>query len=186
MRFTKMMANVIAAAGVIAVMIPGDALGQPSDKSKVDSTKAIMHSKHLKPQTTCPVTGDAIDKKLFVDYQGKRIYVCCADCLAKVKKDPEAAIKKLESIGQSVEIIGNKAKKESKDVKADTSMKSMKMSGETAAKAAESGYWTCPMHPEVHQSAAGQCPICGMNLIVKKSDVDTTKIKGMDHSKMKM
>ena len=29
--------------------------------------------------------------------------------------------------------------------------------------------WTCPMHPEVHESKAGKCPKCGMNL-VKKSD----------------
>lgn len=26
------------------------------------------------------------------------------------------------------------------------------------------GYWTCPMHPQVHQHEKGQCPICGMNL----------------------
>ncbi|MBL8956885.1 MAG: hypothetical protein JNK82_39290 [Myxococcaceae bacterium] len=29
--------------------------------------------------------------------------------------------------------------------------------------AAASGY-TCPMHPEVHQSAPGRCPKCGMSL----------------------
>lgn len=27
------------------------------------------------------------------------------------------------------------------------------------------GYWTCPMHPQVHEHAKGQCPICGMNLV---------------------
>ncbi|HUT37359.1 MAG TPA: hypothetical protein VNE39_28005, partial [Planctomycetota bacterium] len=30
------------------------------------------------PQTTCPVMGGKIDRKLFVDYEGKRIYVCCS------------------------------------------------------------------------------------------------------------
>ena len=174
MRFTKMLVSVIPAICVVALLMSTGATAQSTDKSKGDSTKAVIHSKHLKPQTACPITGDAIDKNLFVDYKGKRIYVCCSDCLAQVKKDPEAAIKKLESMGQSVEIIGNKAKKESKDVKADTSMKGMdmngmKMSGDTAAKATETGYWTCPMHPEVHQSAAGQCPICGMNLEYKKT-----------------
>lgn len=36
-------------------------------------------------------------------------------------------------------------------------------------KVSETGYWTCPMHPEVHKTAAGQCPICGMNLVFKKT-----------------
>lgn len=30
---------------------------------------------------------------------------------------------------------------------------------------AESGTWTCSMHPQVRQSAPGRCPICGMELI---------------------
>ncbi len=25
--------------------------------------------------------------------------------------------------------------------------------------------WTCPMHPGVRVTEAGQCPICGMNLV---------------------
>jgi len=27
------------------------------------------------------------------------------------------------------------------------------------------GYWTCPMHPQIHQHEKGNCPICGMALI---------------------
>ena len=30
------------------------------------------------------------------------------------------------------------------------------------------GYWTCPMHPEVVQHEAGDCPICGMDLVEKE------------------
>jgi hypothetical protein len=59
----------------------------------------------LVPQTTCPVLGGEIDKNLFVDYEGKRIYVCCAGCIDELKKDPGKYIKKLESMGQSVETI---------------------------------------------------------------------------------
>jgi YHS domain-containing protein len=167
------------------------AIGQPAEKSKDDSMKTAIHTKHLKPQTTCPVMGEPIDKNLYVDYNGKRIYVCCVNCVDKVKKNPEKYIKKLESMGQGVEIIAVTSKKESKVAPADTSMKGMdmkgmKMPGDTAAKAAQTGYWTCPMHPEVHQSTAGQCPICGMNLVFKKSDKDAAKTKSMDQSKMKM
>lgn len=35
----------------------------------------------------------------------------------------------------------------------------------------ETGYWTCTMHPQVHQSEPGKCPICGMPLVhVDKKD----------------
>ncbi len=26
-------------------------------------------------------------------------------------------------------------------------------------------YFTCPMHPEVHEAGPGQCPKCGMTLV---------------------
>lgn len=73
--------------------------------------------KVLAPQTTCPVQGGPIDKNLYVDYRGKRIYVCCAGCINEVKKDPEKYIKKLESMGQGVEIIGNTSENQSEKMK---------------------------------------------------------------------
>ncbi len=56
-----------------------------------------------KVQTVCPVQGEAIDKSLFVDYQGKRIYVCCAECIEKVKADPAKYVKELEAKGIALE-----------------------------------------------------------------------------------
>ena len=32
----------------------------------------------------------------------------------------------------------------------------------------EGEYYTCPMHPTVVQDEAGECPICGMDLIEKE------------------
>jgi YHS domain-containing protein len=55
------------------------------------------------PQTVCPIMGSAIDKTLYVDYEGKRIYVCCNYCLKKLKKDPERYLKQLESEGVVLE-----------------------------------------------------------------------------------
>jgi len=49
-----------------------------------------------RPQTTCPVMGEKIDKKVFYDYQGKRIYFCCPGCVEEFKKNPDKYIKKLE------------------------------------------------------------------------------------------
>jgi YHS domain-containing protein len=50
-------------------------------------------------QTICPVMGGKIDKRLFVDYEGKRLYVCCNGCIGAVKKDPAKWFKKVEDEG---------------------------------------------------------------------------------------
>jgi YHS domain-containing protein len=51
------------------------------------------------PQTTCPITCSKIDKAIFADYQGERIYFCCAACPAVFTKDPAKYIKGLEDQG---------------------------------------------------------------------------------------
>ncbi len=56
-----------------------------------------------KPQTTCPVLGGNVDKKVYVDYQGKRIYFCCQGCDAEFKKDPEKYMKKIQEQGITLE-----------------------------------------------------------------------------------
>lgn len=51
-------------------------------------------------QTLCPVLeGKAIKKSLYVDHDGKRIYVCCKSCVKKVTQDPATYIAKLEAQG---------------------------------------------------------------------------------------
>lgn len=42
------------------------------------------------------------------------------------------------------------------------------------AKAAPAGtFYTCPMHPEIHQEGPGDCPICGMSLEPEDVSIDT-------------
>ena len=82
------------------------AIGQTEKSDSATSApKAITVVKQLKPQTTSPVMGGEINKSLYVDYQGKRIYVCCEGCLGKLKKNPEKYIKKLEKMGQTPEAV---------------------------------------------------------------------------------
>ena len=52
-----------------------------------------------KTQTTCPVMGEPINKKIFADYQGKRVYFCCKMCVKRFQKDPEQYLKKLTDAG---------------------------------------------------------------------------------------
>jgi hypothetical protein len=56
-------------------------------------------TKTTRVQATCPVMGGKIVKTQYADVNGKRIYVCCAGCIAKIKADPEKYIKKLEAAG---------------------------------------------------------------------------------------
>ena len=46
-------------------------------------------------QTTCPVMGGAIDKALFTEYKGKKVYFCCDGCKEKFLEKPEQYIAKL-------------------------------------------------------------------------------------------
>ena len=64
-------------------------------KSKAKTTEEAKS----KAQAKCPTTGSKINKSLYVDHDGKRIYVCCKGCLAPIKKDPAKFIKKLEAEG---------------------------------------------------------------------------------------
>jgi len=52
-----------------------------------------------KVQTRCPVMGGEIDRNVYVDHQGKRIYFCCAGCIDTFNKDPEGTVGKMESKG---------------------------------------------------------------------------------------
>jgi YHS domain-containing protein len=56
-----------------------------------------------KPQTTCPVLAGPIDKRVYADYQGKRIYFCCKGCDAEFEKNPEKYMKKLQEEGVTLE-----------------------------------------------------------------------------------
>lgn len=45
--------------------------------------------KEVKSQTVCPVDGAEIDRDVFVDVKGKRIYLCRTECARRCKANPE-------------------------------------------------------------------------------------------------
>jgi YHS domain-containing protein len=51
-------------------------------------------------QTTCPVMGGAINKAVFIEYQGKKVYFCCPGCEDQFKEEPEKYIAKLPQFKQ--------------------------------------------------------------------------------------
>jgi YHS domain-containing protein len=68
----------------------------------------VEKAEEAKPQTACPVGGRDIDKGLFLDYQGQRIYFCCAGCPAKFKADPEKYFARIAEAGVVLENVQKK------------------------------------------------------------------------------
>jgi len=54
-------------------------------------------------QAVCPVLGGKINKDVYADYQGKRVYFCCPGCVGPFNQNPEKYLKKLEGQGMTPE-----------------------------------------------------------------------------------
>lgn len=95
----------LSVAGVMAVSQAYADCGGCGTSSVVNAdepTGAGESVKAVKLQVNCPVMGGAIDKSLYVDHAGKRVYMCCKGCTGAIKKDPAKYIKKLEAEGITV------------------------------------------------------------------------------------
>lgn len=62
-------------------------------------TGAAMAMAKDKPQTVCPVMGGNINKAMYTDVKGYRIYVCCKGCIAPINADPKKYITQLKADG---------------------------------------------------------------------------------------
>jgi hypothetical protein len=62
-------------------------------------------------QKVCPVMNEPINPNLYVDFEGKRIYVSCTHSLAVVKENPKKFVRQLESEGITLEPVPREAKK---------------------------------------------------------------------------
>ena len=57
---------------------------------------AEKKAKDTGAQIECPVMGDPVDKDIYTDYNGEKIYFCCEYCIDKFKEDPEKYMKKIK------------------------------------------------------------------------------------------
>lgn len=76
-------------------------LGEKPEPAPKAQEQEQEQEKKLKAQESCPFTGMPINKELFADVKGFRIYTCCTDCLEKTKKDPDAALAALKKMGEA-------------------------------------------------------------------------------------
>lgn len=67
------------------------------DTAETTTTEVVAAAE----QTTCPVMeGNPINKDLFVEYKGKKVYFCCRGCEEKFLADPEKYVAKLPQFKQ--------------------------------------------------------------------------------------
>ncbi|OGV58932.1 MAG: hypothetical protein A2X49_02795 [Lentisphaerae bacterium GWF2_52_8] len=116
----KKISLALAVAGIFFLM--GSIFAEEAAKQKTQEKKV---------QTECPVMGKKINKSLFVDYDGKRIYVCCSGCIGTVKADPGKYIKEIEAKGIVLEATpkDSKVPAESKETAPKTEKKEGEHSG---------------------------------------------------------
>jgi hypothetical protein len=135
MFFSKAIAVKVAAIScAVFLATAGMASAQSASQGTPKVPKAPGAQTITNPQTTCPIVGFSIDKKYYVDYKGKRIYVCCKECLGQVKKDPEAALRKLRSLGQEPETLVTTVRDKTKDVLPPVQVDSIKALDSAAVK----------------------------------------------------
>jgi len=53
-----------------------------------DDAVAVAESAEIE-QTVCPVMGGAINKEIYTDYEGRRIYFCCGACPKMFAANPD-------------------------------------------------------------------------------------------------
>jgi YHS domain-containing protein len=102
LRITKLLSLVVIALAMLIVV--------GCKKSSTSSQTAGIE------QITCPVmAGNPIDKNVFVEYQGKKVYFCCPECKAKFQADPEKYLDKLPQFKEQAEKTMEKASDEMKE-----------------------------------------------------------------------
>jgi YHS domain-containing protein len=75
----------LAAMLVITVAFVGCRKKEPAAPAE---TKEVASA--AVEQTTCPIMeGNKINKDVFVEYKGKKVYFCCPGCKGKFEADPE-------------------------------------------------------------------------------------------------
>lgn len=72
---------------------------EAKDKKPCCGGKKTAVEKVENMQTVCPVMGGEINKEVFVDHEGSRIYFCCQACVDTFKKDPDTYLKKMKDAG---------------------------------------------------------------------------------------
>lgn len=114
------MKKAVIITGLAVMLFSGGYIGAQDDEGQHKEHSDAGQKTVKKAQTACPVMGGKIDKKVYTDYNDKRVYFCCAGCIPQFKKDPGTYLKKLEAEGVVPEPVPAAADAEKKEAPKDT------------------------------------------------------------------
>jgi YHS domain-containing protein len=93
----KALMYVATAALVTGLLLAGcEKKTEPADTTMTMPMPAPSAVDASIAQKTCPVMGGAINKDIYVDYEGRRIYFCCEACPPVFQKDPAKYLAKVD------------------------------------------------------------------------------------------
>lgn len=75
--------------GVTVAFCCNNCLGKAKKSDDVVALVFTDISMGFTTQTTCPVSGEAINPEQFCEYEGRRVYFCCENCKAKFEASPD-------------------------------------------------------------------------------------------------
>lgn len=137
------------------------------DKSQMKGMEGMDHSKMPGMDMSKPPAGAASPKPetmLGMDHSQMPGMTMPAASAAPSPADNQAAEMEMKKTSNEMKKLSDemKAKSDAEKPKKNPSPKS------SQNQKAQAGYWTCVMHPEIHESKPGQCPKCGMTLVKKE------------------
>ncbi|MGE0102929.1 MAG: heavy metal translocating P-type ATPase [Blastocatellales bacterium] len=136
---------------------------------------------------TDPVCGMTVDPATAAgkhEHKGKTYYFCCAHCLEKFSRDPEAVLNPKPQPAQPVDVEYTcPMDPEVVQIGPGACPKcGMALEPKNPVLQATKTEYVCPMHPEIVRDEPGACPICGMALeprVVELEEQENPELKDM-------
>jgi YHS domain-containing protein len=92
------MPTAVATLTIMIMLVGCKNKEQPTTPPPAEPNKTVSMEVE---QTMCPVMHNMkIDKNVFTEYKGKKVYFCCPDCKAKFEADPEKYVVNLPQFKQ--------------------------------------------------------------------------------------
>jgi len=119
MRSLLLMAAALTVPALLPAQDPGHS-GHDNHSGHGNHSGHEAQSQEAGSQTVCPVMGKPIDKEVYADYEGQRVYFCCKKCAAKFQDFPDRYLFAMYQKGVAPENIQKTCPISGKELGADS------------------------------------------------------------------